>query len=904
MGKFISVISLMICLAFLGNGCDDEGTESMPYLTVAVDTVDFNNEEASRAVAVDANVEWHAEVAEDWVDVTGNGNSMTIHVLENTELASREARITVTGGALHDEVLVRQLGVEPAIMFSPESIEAEGEGGNDTVKIITNASWAVAAPDWVDAPQRLEATDTTFAFFVHSNMADSRRDSVIVFREETTGKTDTLRIMQHALEEYEAITPDEVLGDIQIKVARAESSANGGGSVTLSYDGSRSTSRENVHWGWVNFPATLTYYFEDVPSMNYMVYYPGPWGLAGMFGEIEIWAQCEGEDDFTKVMDYDCGRTTQSSMVTFPEPLLNPEAIQIIVKTADTGNGNLISCAEMEFYRENEENFDPLTLFTDETCSELRPGITLEEIDTCRYAFYRNIAMHMMNGTYPTEFRIQEYRAWPNPNEDAAQNKTGTYGQLDNPTGISVRQNEEIMVFVGPMNGKSISIGVQELQVSNGDGYGVTTFGLQEGMNKLRMPKSGLLYVLYKDSDYESAPKVKIHIASGEVNGYFDIEKHDAEDWDRLLDAAVNYNFDVVGKYSHLTFPVIHLRLYAGNGVDLINLYDEMVYEQQQFMGLEKYGKMFRNRMYFHVMYTSYMYATSYRTAYNVSTLSTVLDPERLKTSSWGPAHELGHIHQTRPGLRWQGMIEVTNNIHALYIQTLWGNQSRLMNADSGYANRYEKAMTNYFTSGQAHALDGDVFCRLVPFWQLYLYFDKAKGNSDFYKDVYEYVRVQPDQNGAGNQQTEFVWNCCQQAERDLTDFFEKWGFLTPVDTLIGDYGTARMTVTEERIQEIKDLASRYPKPDAAFEYITDANVELFKQMAPVSAGTAQVSGTSVEITGGSNAVAYEACNAEGKLIRVSTETSFTLPEEWQDGFRLYAVGANGEKAEITVSGQ
>ena len=204
MGKFISVISLMICLAFLGNGCDDEGTESMPYLTVAVDTVDFNNEEASRAVAVDANVEWHAEVAEDWVDVTGNGNSMTIHVLENTELASREARITVTGGALHDEVLVRQLGVEPAIMFSPESIEAEGEGGNDTVKIITNASWAVAAPDWVDAPQRLEATDTTFAFFVHSNMADSRRDSVIVFREETTGKTDTLRIMQHALHDAAA----------------------------------------------------------------------------------------------------------------------------------------------------------------------------------------------------------------------------------------------------------------------------------------------------------------------------------------------------------------------------------------------------------------------------------------------------------------------------------------------------------------------------------------------------------------------------------------------------------------------------------------------------------------------------------------------------------------------------
>lgn len=30
---------------------------------------------------------------------------------------------------------------------------------------------------------------------------------------------------------------------------------------------------------------------------------------------------------------------------------------------------------------------------------------------------------------------------------------------------------------------------------------------------------------------------------------------------------------------------------------------------------------MFKNRMYFNVMYTSYMYSTSYRTSYNVSTM-------------------------------------------------------------------------------------------------------------------------------------------------------------------------------------------------------------------------------------------------------------------------------------------
>ena len=32
--------------------------------------------------------------------------------------------------------------------------------------------------------------------------------------------------------------------------------------------------------------------------------------------------------------------------------------------------------------------------------------------------------------------------------------------------------------------------------------------------------------------------------------------------------------------------------------MDLINLYDEMVYEQQQFMGLEKYGKIAHREMF------------------------------------------------------------------------------------------------------------------------------------------------------------------------------------------------------------------------------------------------------------------------------------------------------------------
>lgn len=106
-------------------------------------------------------------------------------------------------------------------------------------------------------------------------------------------------------------------------------------------------------------------------------------------------------------------------------------------------------------------------------------------------------------------------------------------------------------------------------------------------------------------------------------------------------------------------------------------------------MGLRKYNnnggigtdtdnRMFRNRMYFNVMYGQgdYMYSTSYHTAYHFSTMDNLCSVDQMKTNNWGPAHEVGHSNQTRPGLKWFGMTEVTNNICSMYIQKLYGINS------------------------------------------------------------------------------------------------------------------------------------------------------------------------------------------------------------------------------------
>jgi len=72
------------------------------------------------------------------------------------------------------------------------------------------------------------------------------------------------------------------------------------------------------------------------------------------------------------------------------------------------------------------------------------------------------------------------------------------------------------------------------------------------------MTGKGLVYVMYHTKtleDAETAQPVKIHFASGTVNGYFDSQKEEHQGrWSELLGKATDKYFDVVGKYAHLTF--------------------------------------------------------------------------------------------------------------------------------------------------------------------------------------------------------------------------------------------------------------------------------------------------------------------------------------------------------------
>lgn len=906
---------LVLCVWLSFSSCGEEETNTPPFLNIEHKALDFNTPAASIEISVQSNLQsLESTVREDgkaWCSaniLNGSSSKLKIDILENTDLGVRETEIVVKAGSLSETIKIRQLGKEAAILVNPGTFSLTSISETIHFTVTANTAFTIQTPDWIQealGTRSSEMAETSHTYLVEANKSDQKRIDTIRVRATGVEKEALIIVTQKGMNEYENDHGDDIKDDIKLSVKSAEASSfQPGEEIEKSIDGNKESL---YHSSWSNsggnyFPITLTYRFENQESLDYFVYHPRTSGSNGLFKETEIWISTE-EYSLRKVMEKDFKGSPYPTKILFDQPILKPTAVQIIVKSG-TGDGQgFASCSEMEFYRKNPDNFDPLTLFSDATCSELKPGITETEINACEYPLYRTIALFLLEDKYPSEFRIQEYKAYPHPDMQAEVNKTGPYSLLDNPTGIVAEEGKELIIFVGDTYGETIGLKIQNLDQPGGDGYwnGSSSYSLSEGINKITPTNKGLVYVLYHTNRFETAPAVKIHIASGSINGYFDVSKHDASQWKSLLDNVSYKYFDVVGEYAHLTFPTQRFRNNTPDGKALIDVYDKIVSLEQEFMGLRKYNRMFSNRMYLQVMYTSYMYATSYYTSYNDETLNELCNVQALRTNAiWGPAHEIGHVNQTRPGMKWLGTTEVTNNIHSQYVQTTFGNASRLQSESTPpYLNRYEKAMTEFFPTGIAHCQHGDVFCKLVPFWQLQLYFSNVKGSEDFYKDLYEVVRISPNKETAGEQQLDFVRMVCNVAQTNLWNFFERWGFLTPVDIEIDDYGIGKFTITTEQIASLKKEIEQknYPVSTVPFWYITDNTVNVFKQA--YKEGVALKNGNTFTMTGWEGVAGYEVYT-NGELVFATASNKFTLVNTTANATTaVFAVKANGEKTKI-----
>ncbi|MCU0780407.1 MAG: M60 family metallopeptidase [Akkermansiaceae bacterium] len=472
-----------------------------------------------------------------------------------------------------------------------------------------------------------------------------------------------------------------------------------------------------------------------------------------------------------------------------------------------------------------------LRYFRDSSASALADGVTRDDLAAFRSGELRAVAAAMLDGKHRPGCRIAAYEAYPSQNELSATLGLGAgFSRYEGITGMFLEEGEHV-VLVGPTGGKRIELLIPDFmrQPTPGhrpdkdpQGWGLKRqqFGLREGVNLIRVEKSGNAYVSYYDDHAGEAPKITVHFPTGKENGYFDIARHDNADWDRLLDGAVSPVMDARGKHIQVAYPVEWFKVHTrGRGADLIRNYDTLLYHHYTFMGLVKYDKVPRNRILARVNHNYYMFRDGDGVAYlgTRGVMGMVANPDSVIKGDpcWGFSHEAGHVLQMRPQITWGGMTEVSVNLFSLYTMEKMGNPCRLK-AQKNFASARRKIIEA--EPGISYLQTPDVFDRLVPFWQLHLYFARH-GRPDFYADVMEEMRRRPAPRGRGNDsirsQFEFVKICCDVAKLDLTDFFRQWGFFWTGEMTVNDYGRHQFTITGEMVKETLDYVAgkNYPKP-------------------------------------------------------------------------------------------
>lgn len=712
------------------------------------------------------------------------------------------------------------------------------------------------------------------------------------------------------------------------------SEAQSGQGIENTWDGkfaSDGASPYHSVWGQsANFPVKLDYYFEGGQEIDYIIYYTRSGN--GNFGELDLYIATDENLTWEKYKSYDFRMQNSPSRIPF-ESTKKVTGIRFSVKS---GLGNFVSCDEMEFYRYNtgESMLDKslLTVFKDITCTELKDGVTEEQIDQLPDYFAR-LGKAIYNGTYDEyekEFRIREYEAYSVTEEWAQKLMTKKYGNLDNPTGISVKKGDEIIVLVGDTHGQQISLqGIWE----SGTEYKQTNvsgemYFLRPGVNKLTMKEQGQLFVMYNtDITSPNAKPIKIHIplGSGNVTGFFDLKEHKTDaKYAELLKKATHKYFCVKGEKIMFYFHTSKMQEYLPNEIlSAINTWDNIIGWQQELMGIEDVRPSQVNNHIFAISPEgSYMWASDYCIGFVYTYLQNILLYNQLmavQDNAWGPAHEIGHIHQA--AINWPGSTESSNNLFSNYIIYKLGKYaSRGSELDDLADSRflYKKA---WYNMGDATHQGEDTEIHMRMNWQLWNYYHRCGYKTDFWQTLFKLLREDRIvESNPGEGQLKFAMKACEAAGEDLTDFFELWGFFIPVDETIEQYGTWKYVVTQDMIDEAKTYMAKFPKPKHAFQYIEDRKKgeigvdENFKtetghysqykgSVQPVnSAVSYAVSGRTYTVTDGENAVAFEfRKNGEnGELVYFFNRFSYTIPDGVDiSGAELYAVQADGKRVKV-----
>ncbi|EKJ90843.1 Peptidase M60, enhancin and enhancin-like [Bacteroides finegoldii] len=802
---------------------------------------------------------------------------------------------------------------------------------------LPESEWQVESTEkWLKADKSISIGDPLINATVEENTADEARTAQIKVHSSIQDYVITVR----QFGTYDIA----IEGDTQILPTGGKANQfQSGYDIDKSMDGKFTTGTSyeessNYHSpfgeGNTNFPVILEYFFTDDKEIDYFIYYTRKGN--GNFGEVDVYTATisqPSENDYTLQGSYDFKMKNNPSKISFKKGT-KPAAVKFVVKS---GLNNFASCDEMQFFQNSENNTQEaklLKVFKDITCTELKEGVTEQDIQELSDKYFIDLAEVIKNNAYSEwekDFRIREYKAYSDPAVWAEKLITKRYGNQDNLTGIAVEKDDEVIVLVGDTHGYDISlqcIGEEDkgdyVQTAASGSYYI----LRTGINKFKMENKGQLFVMY-NCDLTSHPEpIKIHIpiGSGKVSGFFDLEEHKTDlKYAELISKASDKYFGIRG--DKITF-YFHRESLLGSTkneiLSAIHLWDDIIGWQQELMGIEDIRpNLFNNHVFAISPEGGYMWASDDRIGFIYTYLDNILLRDKVmekKDNAWGPAHEIGHIHQG--AINWPSSTESSNNIFSNYVLYKLGKYCSRGLEISKLAESYRQKKSWALLGDNGSYKNEDTELHMRMQWQLWNYFHRLGNMPDFFPKLFKELRANPLAAGSpGTAQMQYAKAVCKVADMDMTEFFERWGFFIPEMIMnYEQYGTYMYMVSQQLIDQTKAYMATFSKKVPPIYYLEDrkngdVGIEdykvgdvgyytLFQDNVKITdTPTYQLSGNNITIKNGTQAVAFEIRkdNENGELLDFFNFLSYSIPTTItiDATTKFYAVQADGKRIEM-----
>lgn len=928
--KNLVLLFFVIATLSFAISCKDEQPKPTPNFEIPAEslTQEFIQAGGSVEIPVITNLaanEWSIVSSEpNWCIVTqlASNRGLKIVLKKNEEVDIRTATVTVSSSINEYQIAVTQLGYGKAIIVNTPTLEIPATGGNAMIRVTANVPYTYSIPEdaiWLTEIKTKALEEREYNFVVERNNTYIPRSAQIEFVCTDDPEVKAVCVIS---QKEKAGAIQEVVTDKDILIKPSSGTASEfqpGSGIERCWDDEWVQYAYHSPWGQsANFPVKLTFNFTGNPDIDYVIYHTRSGN--GNFGRVKILYTTLGNPTFKEYGEYDFQEKDAPSKVSFGEGLKKVTQIRFEVYS---GLGNFVSCREMQFFKRNTGgalNEKLLQVFTDLSCSQVKPDATQDAIDALPSFFAANATLLKTNtyNEYEKSFRIRAYKPYSDPDVWANKLMTKKYSPLSNITGVYANAGDSVIVCVGPTYGNAIS-----LQCIPDGAVSGESFFLEEGVNKIGVKNSGLFYVIYNtELTLPNAKPITIHfpMGSAKVNGFFDLDEHKTDAAYRELLAKATFPFfNMRGHNMTHTYHTAELRKVAPNGIlEAINLWDDLLGWQLDLMGITDVRPSQFNNHINSISFEGdgYMWASNYRIGFHRNTLYKILSRTAIladKDNVWGPAHEIGHIHQK--AINWPGTTESSNNLFSNFSLYKMGKYCSRGSELSRLAEEYFIDKNPFVTfKGSYQNEDTELHMRMN--WQLWNYYHRLEVKPNFFPTLFKLMRQSniPETNPGLCQYT-FMKNACIAAGEDLTDFFELWGMLRPYNGPIEQYGSFTFTLTSTQVSVLKDFMKQYPKPKQAFYYLEDrkngdlgidgynvgdiGHYSTFasnKQITKTPRYT--LSGQTVTIVDGEEGVMYEIYK-NGQLVYFFNFNRFTVPGDIPlSGATFFVVQADGKRVQ------